>query len=498
MSDTAIGLGAGLSGFAQGFAASYATAQERKHEEQKEKNKSIREMFIKHYLDPKTAAMTDVNDPTMLNLAGEVFDKEHIPMVQQLVAGNKAHIMSQPSTAELFGAPAAAPAAGAAPPLTEAPLSAAGAPAATPAAGETPIQRFQQRIPEGVTVPIKTREGTTVRVSGAPAAARKREDEAAYWQNFTTKQQQVQQQFPTADPSTLEEMTHRVMVDEARAAGRSVPKEAADLAGVRGKTRRKAEETRATTRARTEETAAVKEEQPLGSGEAALWFDRGTGRPVSAETSLSDARKTAVKVTPAQVTANTQLTSATQFLRTWSKAADVLHRTDNPKKAAMNALRYSAAGATRGAFPALPKREMDAIASLQEAQNNMLSLLRTGMGEKGNIGARMVERAMKTGPQMFETETTSKARRRFFGGMLAAVRAANGLPLPSEDRKFLASLRDDAQRIGIAPDEVDQTLTAIRQAPGLEGAGPTTASGAADDPMTSLMSDYGLTGAGAR
>lgn len=504
-----IGLGAGLSGFAQGFASSFLTAKERKMQAQLEQQKTFREAMTKHILDPNFQG--DPEDPALAETLGGLYGQENVPAIQRIVKANQAFVSKQPTMGQFLGTepmPGAQPAAGA-----DAAMMTPAAPAAQPETGtftpgegaapaeeaaakaKSPIERFQEKLPAGVTVPIKTREGTHITVAGKPAAAKKAEDEAAYWQNFSPTVAGLRDQFPTAEETTLEEMAHKVLVDDARAAGRAVPKEAAELARVSTRTKRKVEEVAATTRAKKETEAAIKEEEPIGTADAALWFDRQTGRPVSPETPLGEARKRAVKVTPAQVTTNTQLASATQFLRSWSGAADVLHKTDNPKKAAMNAARYAAGAATRGAFPKLAQKEMDAVASLEESKNNILSLLRTGMGEKGNIAARLVDKASKTGPQFFETHTTSLARRRFFAGMIAAVRAANGLPLPPEDRKFLASLRKDAEVIGIQPEEVDSALAAIRQAPGLEGAGATAPGGAADDPFSSLMNDYGLGGA---
>lgn len=93
MSDTAIGLGAGLSGFAQGFASTFLTAQERKWQEKTEQNKTARELLIKGALSSESPG--DPNDPSLMKTAEELLGKEHVPMFQQLLQGHRDHVAGE-------------------------------------------------------------------------------------------------------------------------------------------------------------------------------------------------------------------------------------------------------------------------------------------------------------------------------------------------------------------------------------------------------------------
>jgi len=210
----------------------------------------------------------------------------------------------------------------------------------------------------------------------------------------------------------------------------------------------------AASEARATGRKAAEEKAPVPANELAFWINAETGRPITAGTSLSEARRTAVRLSPAQLQTNQALATASPILQQWASAANILFPSDDPVVAGQNAIRYKAAASTRGIVgQTLPlagqvsPKEMEAIATTQEAQNNFLLFVRN-LGERGVVAARILEKIARTGPQLFETKTTSRSRLLFYSAVLAGAKLASGHPLiPSERKLFqqIDTLAADAQ-----------------------------------------------------
>jgi hypothetical protein len=110
MADEAIGLGAGLSGFAQGFASSFMTIKERQQQQELEENKSIREMLTKRVLDPKAPIdLSTMGDSEEGRLA-QRYMGHAFPVLSQLSHSNYQYIMkARKDAADQAAAAAAAP-----------------------------------------------------------------------------------------------------------------------------------------------------------------------------------------------------------------------------------------------------------------------------------------------------------------------------------------------------------------------------------------------------
>lgn len=484
----------GLGGFAAGFAKGLAGSIHENERAKREEEAKQRELANKAILDLGSKDFEVSQSPEFAQAMQKTYGKLADPLIAA-ARHSAIEIANRPSQAQFFGqepmtqvAPVPTTAPTAEPSFARVPVPGITPPAPSPEAATTPgapapaiptapapspIARLQAKIPEGVRVPVKLREGT-IYVTGQN---QKEADERAYWHAYMdTKNALVDAGLPEPDAGFA---AHEQTVQQFVQQERSVPKEARafseagpealrrgllartdaaarkeidkmyreNAAGIRPGSGTPLLTAEAAARAGGSATGKAEAEgkQPIDTKEIGLWYDTKTGKELPGTVTKNEARQRGIRVTDRQKKDAESFATANGMIEQALEAGKYLFTSNSNAVALVNAAAYKAAADYRLGTDETVKN----ATKILDFRKNMIGFLRSAFKERGNFAARLAESALESTVSFYETDTSFKARMEFMASVLIAGRKSTGVPLTPYEDKLYRKLDTLADKLGV-------------------------------------------------